>query len=45
MGGWYTQAGDHYANAATPDTCWMGNMTEATPGTVGDNGLTVRVPA
>lgn len=45
MGGVYSNAGGYYANAATPDTCWMGNMTEATPGTVGDNGRTIRVPA
>lgn len=45
FGGVYTNVGGYWANAATPDTCWMGNMTEATPGTVGDNGLTVRVPA
>jgi len=45
MGGVYTNAGGYYANAATPDTCWMGNITESTPGTVGDNGMTIRVPA
>jgi len=45
FGGAYTNAGGYYANAATPDSCWMGNMTEATPGTVGDNGMTIRVPA
>jgi hypothetical protein len=43
--GAYTNAGGYWANAATPDSCWVGNFAEATPGTVGDNGLTVRVPA
>jgi hypothetical protein len=45
MGGVYTNAGGYYANVATPDQCWVGNIAEATPGTVADNGLTVRVPA
>ena len=45
FGGTYTNLGGYHANAATPDSCWMGNMTEATPGTVGDNGYTVRTPA
>jgi hypothetical protein len=43
--GAYTNAGGYWANAATPDSCWVGNVTEASPGTVADNGLTVRVPA
>ncbi len=45
FGGAYTQAGGYYANAATPDSCWVGNTAEATPATVGDNGRTLQVPA
>lgn len=45
FGGTYTQAGGYYAHAAATDQGWIGNTAEATPGTVADNGLTVRVPA
>ena len=45
FGGAYTNAGGYYANAATPNSCWVGNFAEPTPATVGDNGLTVAVPA
>ncbi len=45
FGGTYTIAGGYLAWVGTPDSCWMGNMTEATPATVGDNGMTIRVPA
>lgn len=41
----YTNASGYWANATTPDSCWVGNITESTPGTVGDNGMTIRVPA
>jgi len=45
FGGVYTNVGGYWANPATPDACWVGNMAEATPATVADNGLTVRTPA
>jgi len=45
MGGVYSNAGGYYANAATPNQCWVGNFAEPTPGTVADNGITVQVPA
>ena len=45
FGGAYTQAGGYYAHAATPNSCWVGNTAEPTPGTVADNGVTVAVPA
>jgi hypothetical protein len=45
MGGVYSNAGGYWANAATPNTCWVGNFAEPTPGTVADNGITVQVPA
>ena len=45
FGGVYSNAGGYWAHPATPDACWMGNITEATPATVADNGLTVRTPA
>jgi len=45
FGGTYSNAGGYYANALTADSFWVGNIAEATPGTVADNGLTVRVPA
>lgn len=45
MGGAYTNAGGYWAHAATPNSCWVGNIAEPTPATVADNGLTVQVPA
>jgi len=45
FGGTYSQAGGYYANALTPDSCWVGNTAETTPATVADNGITVQVPA
>lgn len=45
FGGVYTNAGGYFAHPATPNTCWVGNLTEPTPGTVADNGLTVQTPA
>jgi hypothetical protein len=44
MGGAYTNAGGYYANAATPNNCWVGNFADPTPATVADNGITVQVP-
>jgi hypothetical protein len=44
MGGVYSNVGGYWANAATPNTCWVGNIAEPTPGTVADNGLTIAVP-
>ena len=44
FGGTYAVANGYFAHPATPDSCWIGNITEATPATVADNGLTVRVP-
>lgn len=44
FGGVYTNAGGYWANAATPNQCWVGNFAEPTPGTVADNGLTIAVP-
>jgi hypothetical protein len=41
----YTNASGYYANAATPNFCWVGNIAEPTPATVADNGLTIAVPA
>ena len=45
FGGAYTNAGGYYANAATPDSCWIGNTAEPTPATVADNGWTIAIPA
>jgi hypothetical protein len=45
FGGTYSNAGGYYANAATPNSCWVGNVAEPTPATVADNGLTIAVPA
>ena len=45
FGGTYTNAGGYWANAATPDSCWVGNVTESSVATVGDNAQTIRVPA
>jgi len=45
FGGTYTNLGGYHAHPATPDNCWVGNMTFGVPGTVGDNGRTIRVPA
>lgn len=45
FGGAYTNAGGYYAHAATPDSCWTGNVAEPTPATVADNGATIAVPA
>jgi hypothetical protein len=45
FGGAYTNAGGYYANAATPNFCWIGNVAEPTPATVADNGYTIAVPA
>ena len=45
FGGVYSQAGGYYSSAAAADALWVGNVAEATPGTVGDNGVTIRVPA
>lgn len=45
FGGAYTNAGGYYANAATPNSCWVGNIAEPTPATVADNGFTIAVPA
>ena len=45
FGGAYTNVGGYFANPATPNSCWIGNTTDPTPGTVADNGLTVAVPA
>jgi len=44
MGGVYSNTGGYWANAATPNNCWVGNFAEPTPGTVADNGITVQVP-
>jgi len=44
FGGAYTNAGGYYAHAATPDSCWVGNVAEPTPATVADNGVTIAVP-
>jgi hypothetical protein len=44
FGGTYTNAGGYYANAATPNGCWVGNFADITPPQVADNGLTIAVP-
>jgi hypothetical protein len=44
FGGTYSNAGGYYANALTPNSCWVGNIAEPTPATVADNGFTVQVP-
>ncbi len=44
FGGAYTTGGGYFAHAATPNSCWTGNMTEPTPATVADNGYTIAVP-
>jgi len=44
FGGAYTNGGGYYANAATPNNCWVGNIAEPTPATVADNGVTIAVP-
>jgi len=41
----YTNASGYYANAATPNSCWVGNIAEPTPAAVADNGWTIAVPA
>lgn len=45
FGGVYSQAGGYFANATATDQGWVGNVAESTPGTVADNGITIRVPA
>ena len=41
----YTNASGYWANAATPNSCWIGNTAEPTPATVADNGQTIATPA
>jgi hypothetical protein len=45
FGGVYSNAGGYYANAATTNSYWVGNVAEPTPATVADNGITIMVPA
>jgi len=44
FGGTYTNAGGYYANAATPNSCWTGNIAGTVPAQVADNGFTIAVP-
>lgn len=41
----YTNASGYWANVATPNSCWIGNVADPTPATVADNGITIAVPA
>jgi len=44
MGGTYTNAGGYWANAATPNVNWAGNIASVGNATVGDNSFTIAVP-
>jgi hypothetical protein len=44
FGGTYTNAGGYWANAATPNVNWAGNIASVGLATVGDNSFTIGVP-